>query len=283
MSDTVPDEYRGRALAMVGGTNRIGMFIGPIAGGFIGKYAGLESVFFVQATVVALAGAIIFLRMRGHEGTLAGAPGAARGLGVTKTLRENRHVFFTAGLVAVTLVTVRHARRLLIPLWGDRIGLDVAEIGLVWGFASAIDMTLFIPVGMVMDRWGRKFTIVPCLVLLAASMALIPLTHSFLPFLGVGLLSGFANGLGSGANMTMGSDFAPRDGGGAFLGVWRLIGDVGSAGAPMVVGGLAQVLTLGVAAVTTGGVGIVGAGIMVFFVAETISRRKVPEGEPPAD
>ena len=143
-------------------------------------------------------------------------------------------------------------------------------------------MTLFLPVGMVMDRWGRKYSIVPCLLLLGGSMALVPLTHSFLPFLAVGLLSGFANGLGSGANMTMGSDLAPRDGGGAFLGVWRLIGDSGAAAAPMVVGGLAQAVTLGAAAVTTGGIGIVGAAIMLFFVTETISKDKDRADGPPA-
>jgi MFS family permease len=281
MSDTVPNEYRGRALAMVGGTNRIGMFIGPVAGGFIGKFLGLEAVFFAQAGVVALAGAIIFLRMRGHEGVRQPAQGRDPGFGVVRTLKDNRHSFLTAGSVAVTLVMVRHARRLLIPLWGNHIGLDVAEIGLVWGLASAVDMTLFLPVGVVMDRLGRKFAIVPCLVLLGGSMALVPLTDSFLPFLAVGLLSGFANGLGSGVNMTMGSDLAPREGGGAFLGVWRLIGDVGAAGAPVIVGGLAQVLTIGAAAVATGGVGFAGAAMMMFLVTETISRDKDRAGDPP--
>ena len=279
MSDTVPNQYRGRALALVGGTNRIGMFVGPIAGGFIGKFAGLEAVFFAQAAVVALAGAIIFLRMRGHEGTRPEAQEAKSGFGVVTTLRENRSVFLTAGSVAVTLVMVRHARRLLIPLWGAHIGLDVAEIGLIWGFSSALDMTLFYPVGLVMDRWGRKFAIVPCLVLLAASMALVPLAQSFLPFLIVALLSGVANGLGSGANMTMGSDLAPRGGGGAFLGVWRLIGDSGAALAPLVVGGLAQTFTLGAAAVTTGGVGALGATMMVFLVAETVKNEGADSDE----
>ena len=278
MSDTVPTEYRGRALALVGGTTRIGMFIGPIAGGFIGKYLGLESVFFAQAAVVGLAGGLVYLRMRGHEGSPRAESEQGAGLMVVQTLRENRRSFLTAGSVAVSLVMIRHGRRLLIPLWGDHIGLDVAEIGLVWGLASAVDMTLFLPVGIVMDRWGRKFAVVPCLVLLATSMALVPLTHSFWPFLGVGLLSGFANGLGSGVNMTMGSDLAPRHGGGAFLGVWRLVGDVGAAGAPVIVGTLAQVATIGAAAVTTGGVGLAGAAIMVVFVAESIKR-----GEPPGE
>ncbi|GAB4330764.1 MAG: MFS transporter [Dehalococcoidia bacterium] len=276
MSDTIPTEFRGRSLALVGGVNRIGVFVGPVVGGFVGRELGLEWVFYLQAMVCAAAAGIVFVTVQGHDGAmLTGVP--VEHPNVVRTLRKHRHAFLTAGSVAVALVLVRHGRQLLIPLWGDAIGLDVAQIGIIFGFSSAVDMTLFYPVGLVMDRWGRKWTIVPCLALLGLSMALIPLTHSFAPFLAVGLLSGLGNGLGSGAVMTLGADLAPREASGPFLGVWRLIGDAGAVSAPATVGALAEVLTLGAAAVATGGIGIAGAAVMAVVVTETLRRTRPPQ------
>lgn len=276
MSDTIPTEFRGRSLALVGGVNRVGVFAGPVVGGFLGRELGLEWVFYAQAVVCAVAAAIVFATVRGHDGSRSTGATAAHP-NVVQTLRDHRHAFLTAGSVAVALVLVRHGRQLLIPLWGDAIGLDVAQIGIIFGFSSAVDMTLFYPVGLVMDRWGRKWTIVPSLLLLGLSMALIPLTHSFGPFLAVGLLSGLGNGLGSGAVMTLGADLAPREASGPFLGVWRLIGDAGAVSAPAAVGALAEVVTLGTAAVATGGVGLAGAAIMAMLVSETLRRTVAPQ------
>src|SRR5690606_464751 len=109
------------------------------------------------------------------------------------------------------------------------------------------------------DRWGRKWTGVPCLAVMALSMVLIPLTDSATALIAVGVLSGLGNGLGSGINMTLGADFAPPRNRGEFLGVWRLVGDIGTASGPLVVSGITGLATLGIASVATGGIGIAGA------------------------
>lgn len=129
-------------------------------------------------------------------------------------------------------------------------------------------LPLFYPVGVVMDRWGRKWTIVPCLVLLVASMLCVPFTQGFASFLLAGLLGGFANGLGSGAVMTMGSDLAPRENSGEFLGVWRLISDSGAVLSPAIVGGLAQLLTLSAAFYGAATFGVAGTFVLVVFVGD---------------
>jgi len=52
---------------------------------------------------------------------------------------ENRRVFLTAGLGMVGAHILRQGRMVFLPLWGDQIGLDVAQIGLVIGISSFID------------------------------------------------------------------------------------------------------------------------------------------------
>lgn len=271
MTETVPNEYRGRALSLVGGLTRVGFFTGPIIGGFLGEAAGLEAVFFAQAGVVGAAALFVATRLRQPEGDGPYAPGRPH-IGLRAVALAERRSLLVAGPVAITLVLIRHGRQFLIPVWGAGIGLSVDEIGLVFGLASAVDMVMFYPVGMVMDRWGRKWAIVPSLVVLSASLILFPLTGDFLSFLLVGLLSGFGNGLGSGAVMTLGADLAPRNATGEFLGLWRFVGDSGAVAAPVAVGALAGAFTLGAAAVATGGVGLLGAAVMLLLVRETLTR-----------
>ena len=272
MTETVPTEYRGRALSLVGGVTRVGFFTGPIIGGAIGQFGGLEAVFFAQAGVVGAAALLVATRLpearAGDAGTPERSPVSLRSVALAE-----RRSLIVAGSVAITLVLIRHGRQFLIPVWGDQaLGLDTFEIGLVFGLASAIDMVMFYPVGMVMDRWGRKWVIVPSLLVLSTSLLLMPLTVGFVSFLLVGLLSGFGNGLGSGAVMTLGADLAPPDAAGEFLGLWRLVGDVGAVAAPPVIGGLEDLFTLDVAAATTGVVGLVGGVIMILLVRETLAR-----------
>ena len=86
-------------------------------------------------------------------------------------------------------------------------------------------------------------------------------------------LIGLSNGLGSGSMMTLGADLAPREAMGEFLGVWRLIGDVGHSGSPLVVGYVADMMDLPSAARVMAGIGILAAGTFAFLVPETHRRR----------
>lgn len=269
----VPIAQRGRAISMVGGTARIGMFVGPALGGGLGQAYGLHAAFYAQALVTGVAALLLLALTRSTP--LSPAPsirGSSAYGRMARILVDHRREFVTVGSVAFAIVVMRQGRQLLMPLWGDHIGLDVARIGLVLSLGSALDATLFYPVGLIMDRYGRKFAVVPSLVLLAASLVLMPLATSFPAFLVLGLLSGFGNGFGSGVVMTLGADLAPLEGAGEFIGVWRLVADFGSAAAPLGVGALAEVATLATSAVATGLVGIVGVVIMVFLVEETLHR-----------
>jgi MFS family permease len=133
-----------------------------------------------------------------------------------------------------------------------------------------------------MDRLGRKFASVPSFLVMAIGMAIVPFTTSYVGMLVATCIIGFGNGIGSGTMMTLGADLAPREATGEFLGVWRLIGDVGSTGGPLVVGGLADTAALLTASTATGlmvssltlsGVGVLAAATLLLFVRETLTPR----------
>ena len=192
----VPVEQRGRAIASIGGIYRIGGFIGPIIGGIVGKYLGLASVFFVQAGIILLV-LVHFLVSRKTREIHAPKPEAkSEGLSaVGRVLKDHKNSFLTVGLVTIAFGVVRTARHVIFPLWGEKIGLDVAQIGLILGLISAVDMTLFYPAGLIMDRKGRKWAAIPALLIMSLCFFFIPVAGSFAALLIIWLLHGFGNGL----------------------------------------------------------------------------------------
>lgn len=287
VSEVAPLEQRGRALSMTGGMNRIGNFIGPALGGFLGEYAGYEAAFLLQAFCGLAAAAMMFIVVR----EAAGDQIQMLGLGIrgrmAETLKDHHNIYLRAGPPVISLGVLRQARQVFLPLWGEQIGLGGGQIGLITSASFFIDASIFYPVGLIMDTKGRKWVAVPCLLTMAAGLAILPLTHSFTPFLIVGLLTGLGNGFGSGINQTLGADFAPDVGKGEFLGVWRLVSDIGQGGGPVVISAVTALATLGAASVATGGIGFVGAALLVLFVPEPLKRRAalVPRfgpGPPPA-
>ena len=274
VSEAAPLEQRGRALSMTGGMNRIGNFIGPAIGGFLAEYAGLEAAFLLQAAMGLAAAAMMFIVVR--EGTGAQQMLMSEGIRgrMVETLVTHHDIYLRAGPPVIALGVLRQARQVFLPLWGEQIGLGAGQIGLITSASFFIDASIFYPVGLIMDTKGRKWVAVPCLITMAAGLAILPLTDSFAAFLAVGLLTGLGNGFGSGINMTLGADFAPDVGKGEFLGVWRLVSEVGQGGGPVVISAVTALATLGAASIVTGGIGFVGAALLILFVPEPLKLNR---------
>jgi MFS family permease len=271
ISETVHLAQRGKAIATMAGLQRVGNLIGPVCSGLVANQYGFGAVF-VGIGLVALL-ALVFVLMfvkQNHISESENAPGIVSV--IPHILFRHGKIFATAGIAVSLLTVLRAGRSLLIPLWGEFIGLDVADIGLIVGLAAAIDMLMFVPVGYIMDNWGRKYSAVSCLAVLALALFLIPSSHDFYSLLWASMLAGFGNGLGSGINMTLGTDLAPKQERGEFLGVWRLCGDVGSFAGPVIMGYIANTFLLATAFTFSAGVGLVGVVIVSLFVKETLVK-----------
>lgn len=267
---------RGRANATFGGIGRIGTFAGPFVGGLIAASFGLHVPFFVFGAITLVAfvvSAIFIVEVRSEQVThRGGVRGHSRHM--VQLFREHAQVLTTAGTGQLCAQMIRAGRTAIIPLYAaDVVGLDVNQIGLVVTLAAFIDMAMFYPAGMIMDRFGRKYAMVPSFIIQAVGMALIPFTATFGGLLIASMVVGFGNGIGSGTMLTLGSDLAPKESMGEFLGMWRLIGDSGSSGAPLVVGSVADVIGLSPATWVIATVGLVAAGILGSLVPETLAGK----------
>jgi MFS family permease len=276
-TEVAPSRHRGRVMSMIGGVTRMGNFIGPLVSGLIVLRLGVAAPFVVQAVLALAAAAALWISPvpPGFES----AHEAAEQPRMRQVLRENRRVFATAGMFALTSQVLRSAREAIIPLWGNEIGVTPSVISFIFGASSAIEILVFYPVGQLMDRRGRKWAAIPSMTLLAVGITLVPLTSTAWSLTVVGLVMGLANGLGAGMNMTIGSDLSPPLGRNQFLGLWRFTSDVGTAGGPLLVALTTFAFSLSAAAVAVGGVGAIGVLILWLTVPETLTPQHAPRQE----
>ena len=275
ITESIALDRRGKAISMYGGTHRLGGFIGPALGGIVAGMAGLRSGFLFCGLVSLIGlGLVALFTQRVRGGSQASQAGASHIQTVKAALQSNSRVLASAGAGQVLAQMIRAGRTVIIPIFGaDALGLGVDQIGLIVSLSVAIDFSLFLVAGWLMDRLGRKFAIVPCFAIQALGMALIPFTSSFGGLLLAAMLIGIGNGLGAGTMMTLGSDLSPVDSRGEFLGLWRLIGDMGHTGAPLAVGAVADLLALSSAVWVIAASGLAAASIFLLFVPETLKRK----------
>ncbi|WP_460774309.1 MFS transporter [Microbacterium sp. GXF7504] len=312
MTTRVPLHFRARALSLLGGSFRLGIFIGPfVSAALLAVFPGERAPiwFFAGCSVLVV---LLVLFGPDPETSLAaeleadraraGSPSDARAsvaasvdaedsgepvtgsiptagrAGVFRTMWRHRTVLSRLGVAAASLSATRAARQAILPLWGLSIGLDGQTIALVVGVSGAIDFALFYASGQVMDRFGRLWAALPSMVLMGGGFLALSFTHDLgtaaMWFAMFAAVLGVGNGLSSGILLTLGADVAPKDDPAPFLGSWRTLTDAGGAAAPLLVSGITAALSLSWAAGAMGVVALLGAGAFVRWVPRFVPRAR---------
>lgn len=297
MTTRVPLAFRARALSLLGGSFRLGVFIGPfVAAGLLQLFGSeIAAIWFFLGCLVVMVLLVLFgpdpektvpratpirtapLSEDSGEVVTGSIPVTER-IGVFRTMWLQRGVLGRLGLAAASLSAVRSARQVVLPLWGLSLGLDSSTIALVVGVSGAIDFALFYASGQVMDRFGRLWAAMPAMLLMGSGFLALSFTHDLesavLWFGMFAALLGVGNGLSSGILLTLGADVAPKRDPAAFLGSWRTLTDAGGAIAPLLVSGIIALASLPFAAAAMGVIGLVGAGGFLRWIPRFVPRMK---------
>ena len=283
LTEAVPFHYRARALSTLGGVMRIGLFIGPFIGAAVIPFTGLAGAYGVGVVALVLS-SLLAARMPDLPGerqaavlaaVAAAADGTARGPTIRAVSVSHARIFLTVGIGALLVSAVRASRQAVVPLWADHLGLDAATTSLIYGLAGGIDMLVFYPAGKVMDRKGRTWVAVPSMFIMAAGLLYLPLAHSAATLLIAALILGFGNGIGSGMIMTLGADYSPAAGRAHFLGVWRLMADLGSTSGPALISGATALFSLAAGIFCTGLVALAAGAVLWYWIPRTAKRPAV--------
>ena len=286
MTSFVPKAYRARALSTLGGTFRLGFFVGPfISAAVIHLTGSTQSVFWIHIAGCLGAAALLFIlrdpaeilaarRARTGAITLPAMEGqklvAAEAHGLFRTIWISRAVLVRLGSGAALIGAMRASRQVILPLWAVSIGIADAQTALIIGAAGAIDFALFYASGQIMDRFGRLWSAMPSMIGLGLGHLALAFTHdakyAVAWFIAAAIFMSLANGVGSGILMTLGADLADQKNPAPFLGAWRFTGDAGSAAGPLAIAGLTAAASIAFASGVMGIVGLIGAGILLRYV-----------------
>jgi MFS family permease len=273
IAEAIPPAQRGQSLSTFGGINRLGIFAGPAIGGLLADLFGIHATFALSAALAGLALAMSALLLKPLPKPAVVMRARHRWGLVWAGVRHNARDLSAAAVAQTLGQMIRAGRFLIIPLWGAKqLGLDAAQVGTIVTAGAILDVSMFIPAGMLMDRFGRKVAAVPSFSLMALGIGLIPWTRDFLTLLLATMLIGLGNGLGAGLMMTLGADLAPSGATGEFLGIWRLIGDIGSVLGPLVVGAVAAAVGLSGGAWILSVIGWLAVATLAGLVRETRVR-----------
>ena len=275
MTSFVPRAYRARALSTLGGTFRLGFFVGPFISAAVIHLSGTtQSVFWIHI-VGCLGAALLLIVLKDPTATLSqpteGETLVEReSIGLFRTIWNSRAVLARLGLGAALVAALRSSRQVILPLFAVSIGIQDAQTAIIIGIAGAIDFALFYTSGQIMDRFGRIWSAVPSMIGLAAGHFALAFTHDSEQavgwFIAAALFMSLANGIGSGILMTLGADLADPKNPAPFLGAYRFTGDAGSAAAPLLIAGITAAASIAVASGALGVIGLIGAGVMLRYI-----------------
>lgn len=271
--EAVPIIMRARALSTLAGSMRIGVFIGPFAGAALIHVIGLQGAYWVALVAMLGVGAIALvlpdLKQHPVQDAVPSTKPTLAGL-----MRGHARVFLTLGLGVLLVSALRASRQVVIPLWADHLGLDPATASIIYGLAAAIDMAVFYPAGKVMDQYGRIWVALPSTLLMGLSLMMMPLTSGLCTFLVASMAVGLGNGIGSGIVMTLGADASPRYGRTEFLGIWRMLADLGASSGPVLLAAITALSSLAAGMVAIGGLGLMAAVVFWRWIPAPVARRQ---------
>jgi MFS family permease len=290
----VPLTYRARALSLLGGMFRAGAVVGPFASAGVialtgsphsafwltglGTLGTIAAVYFLTDPEKAFGKPALVTEPDGRVVTRGEDEVEREALGLFRTIWINRGVLARLGTASGITGALRSSRTVLLPLWALSIGMHEVQISLVMGIATAIDFALFYSSGQVMDRWGRRWSAVPSMVIMAISPLILCFTHDLTAnvawFIACAIILSVGNGLASGLILTLGADLAPRGNPAPFLGAFRFTVDAGSSAAPLAITAITAVASISVAAGALGIVGFVGAGMMWRYIPRYIHWKR---------
>ncbi len=275
ISQNASADQRGRLVTWMFGMDNTGRLSGPLVGGFIATDWGSRAPFIVYAVLalLALVPTIIFSKdaPRRERAPEAHARAATPALSLREIIVPRLPYFLVAIFAGLTRG----------PLQADLMHLYAAfvyhlgprQIGFLATAASLVSWPIGFLAGWLMDRFGRKRTMVPGFAGVAIAMSALAasafLHFTFAWYVALFLFGVALQALTGGSVQTIGTDVAPPQARGKFLGMWRFASQGGATLSPILFAVIADELNYGSSFLFTALSAAVVLILLIRYVPET--------------
>ena len=249
-------------------------------GGLIAEAFGLRAPFFAVGGLSVLSGIWAIFKVpetRPPQENYSSSSTMSENLGenipgneISRTQSKSSLVF-SRGFILISLVfmitffTRAGAQFTLLPLVGSKeLGLSPGQLGAIFTVPPVIAFLLLPFAGSISDKYGRKKTIVPGLLIVSLSLFLLGSSSSLILFVVGMTLYGLGSGIEGPTPVAYVADISPPKLQGIGQGIVRSAADFALLIAPPIMGFVADMFSSSTAIVANGmAVGILG---VVFFM-----------------
>ena len=233
------EERRGEAFGWYTSAAQGGGLLGPMIGGFIVYQYGFTPVFLL-AGVFGMLAVVFFLMIPSSppaspvqkHSFAALWPKMRDGLW---RVCQSPPILMTS-LVEAAKMVGNGTLMAFLPLYGLLIGLNAAEIGVLFGVQALTSFVSKPVMGRVSDRGSRQPLIIGGLCLCGLMVMLIPQIQEYVILLLVAGAFGFGEAVVTSSTTALVADLSQGKGFGAGMGLRGTIMDVGHAGGPLLAG-----------------------------------------------
>jgi MFS family permease len=289
VAETGADRERGRQMSTIMAMQNLGLILGPAVGGVVAAIWGVR-IPFVFYGILAIVSTLPANLVRHSTGAEGDPPAAGRGdrgrtepdaaepdPGWAWAWRHPIFIFFVALFFAGMSRGALFSGTLNVyAVYEYGVGPDV--VGFMAGAAGAISIPITLGAGAVMDRFGRKASIIPGFALIAAGLSLMVMTAAmgwpFPVFIVIFLMVQGALTITSGNLQVLGSDLAPASVRGRFFGVWQMVNQLGSVLSPSVFALLAETAGAPVGFAYLALASLMVVILIAFYVPDPIGRAR---------
>ncbi len=286
IADVSKSHQRGRQMSGMVGTEGAGRLLGPAVGGILATWS-IRMPFVVHGALafLAIVPSFFLVRESAPSENKASSKNKEDQLDTRALLAMMLEARYLGFLSAQFFASMTRG-----VLWGGTLLLYAAYaydagpqlLGGLATTASIVGIPITLSCGYLMDRFGRKTTMVPGFVFIALGLMFLASSAQWywsLP----SFIAGFlwiqgGQSVTAGSMQVLGSDMAPAVARGRFFGFWRLVGEIGSLVSPALFALVSEQIGYSVAFALFALCALVTAALLAFSVGETVGRGKLSAG-----
>ncbi|KAF5044294.1 Bacillibactin exporter [anaerobic digester metagenome] len=249
----------------------LGMGVGPLLGGFLNDTFGMPSVFYAMAGLSAFATLLVAISLpEAKPGgfALPDAPSTPMPALITLPVMQGVMVF------AFISALGRGGMMVFVPVFGPLIAISPFEVGIVLSANTFLMALLQVPIGRLTDTGNKVALIVAGSTIAAIALAVIPLTHSFLPLLLITSLIGVGGAIQQPAIMALTVDAGRTIGMGTSMGAYNTVFGIGMIIAPLMGGAFMDFVGIEAVFYVGGAISLIGTAIFAAMMQRS-ARREV--------
>jgi MFS family permease len=283
IADVSKSRRRGRQMSGMVGTEGAAKLMGPAVGGALAAWS-IRTPFLVHGALAFLAIVPSFFLVR--ESAPVGNKDADKtkkdGLGTRALLvmmldAKYRGFFAAQFFASMTRGLLWGGTLLLYAVYAYDAGPQL--LGGLATTTSIVGIPITLSCGYLMDRFGRKTTMVPGFVCMALGLMFLASSAqwhwSLASFLAAVIWTHAGQSVTAGSMQVLGSDMAPAVARGRFFGFWRLIGEIGGLVSPALFALMAEQIAYSAAFALFALCSLATAALLTFSVKETVGRGKL--------